>query len=121
MYRQPRIRQFADFLREMVAYVSPNGLPWKIDAPSSLIANMMSRDDTRALHLFNWTGCKHESPLQNVYYIPPIENVEVPREGRIVSVKLFTPDEFSRTVEWGVLEVTLPRVDKYRGVVIEME
>ncbi len=49
MYRQTRIRQFADFLRAVVAYVSPDGLQYQIDAPSTLIANMMSRGDTRVL------------------------------------------------------------------------
>ena len=125
MYRQTRIRQFADFLRDVVAYVSPDGLPYEIDAPSTLIANMMSRGNTRVLHLINWTGCKHESSQQNVYYIPPIENVvvryKVPRGKRVTGVRLFVPADYSQRVEQDVLHVTLPKVDKYQGLIIEME
>jgi len=125
MYRQTRIRQFADFARAVVAYVSADGLPYEIDAPSTLIANMMSRGDTRVLHLINWTGCKHESPQQNVYYIPAIENVtvryKIPHGKRVTGVTLFAPAAFSHHVERDVLHVILPKVDKYQGIVIEME
>ena len=53
MYRQTRIRQFADSLRDVVAYVSADGSPYEIDAPSTLIVNMASRGDARVLHLVN--------------------------------------------------------------------
>ena len=90
-----------------------------------LIANMMSRDNTRVLHLINWTGCKYESPQQNVYYIPPFKNVvvhyRVPRAKRVTSVWLFVPADYSQRVEQDVLHVTLPKVDKHQGVIIEME
>jgi hypothetical protein len=124
MYRQTRIRQFADFLRDVMAYVSPDGLPYEIDAPSALIANMMTRGDKRVLHLINWTGCNHESPQQNVYYIPPIENVviryKIPDGKRVSRVQLFVPAPYSQRVLDGVLHVTLPRVDHYQGVIVEM-
>ena len=125
MYRQTRIRQYANFLRDVIRYVSPCEVPYEVDGPAALIANMMVRDDTRVLHLTNWTGCKHESPQQNVYYIPPIEHVvvryKIPRSKQVTDVRLFVPADFSHRVEQGVLHVTLPRVDKYQGVVIQME
>ena len=125
MYRQTRFRQFADFLRAVIAYTSPDGLPYEVDAPSALITNMMSRGDRRVLHMINWTGCKHESPQQNVYYIPPIENVviryKIPRGKRITGVRLFVRADYSHRVEQDVLYVTLPKVDKYQGVIIEMQ
>ena len=125
MYRQTRIRQFADFLRDVVAYVSPDNLPYEIDAPATLITNMMSRGDTRVLHLINWTGCKYESLQQNAYYIPPIENVvirfRIPRGKRVSGIKLFVPAASSHRIEEDVLHVTLPKIDTYQGVVIEME
>jgi len=124
MYRQTRIRQFAQFLRDVIAFVSPDGLPYEIDAPSTLIANMMSRGDMRVLHLINWTGCKYESPQQNVYYIPPVENViaryRVPRGRRVTGVQLFIPAKYSYHVEQGVLHVSIPEVGKYQGVIIEL-
>jgi len=125
MYRQTRFRQFADFLRDVVAYVSPRGLPYEVDAPAALIANMMSRADTRVLHLINWTGCNYETEQQAVYYIPPVKNVavryKVPQGKRVTGVRLFAPGDYTHRVEGGVLHVTLPEVDKYQGVVIEME
>lgn len=125
MYRQTRIRQFADFLRDVVAYVSADGLPYEIDAPSTLIANMTSRGDARVLHLVNWTGCKYECPQQNVHYVPPIENVvvryRVPPGKRVTGVKMFVPRGFSHRIEDGILYVTLPKVDMYQGVIIELQ
>lgn len=125
MYRQTRIRQFSDLLRDVVAYVSPRNIPYEIDAPATLIANLMSRGNTRVLHLINWTGCNYESEQQEVYYIPPVKDVvvryQVPRGKRVTGVKLFVPAEFSQRVEGNVLSVTLPKVDNYQGVVIEME
>ncbi len=125
MYRQTRIRQFADFLGAVIAYVSPHGLPYELDAPATLIATMMARGDTRVLHLINWTGCKHESPHQNVYYIPPVENVivryKIPRGKRVTRVRLFIPAEYSQRIKQDVLHVTLPTVDRYQGVIIEMK
>jgi len=125
MYRQTRIQAIAELLRDVVEYVSPQELPYEIEAPATLVAHMMARGDTRVLHLINWTGCKYESPQQNVYYIPPIENVvvryRIPRGKRVASVRLFAPAAMSHRVEGGVLHVRLPKVDKYQGLVIEME
>jgi hypothetical protein len=125
MYRQTRFRQFADFLRQVVAHVSPDGLPLEIEAPATLIANLMSRGDKRVLHLVNWTGCNFESEQQNVDYLPSVENVvvrfRIPPGKTVTGVHLFVPAEFSQRVEQQVLRVTLPRVDKYQGVVIEMQ
>jgi hypothetical protein len=125
MYRQTRFRQFAGFLRDVVAHVSPRGLPYEVDAPATLIANMMSRGDTRVLHLINWTGCNYETEQQEAYYVPPVKDVavryKVPHGKRVTGVKLFVPAHHAHRVDGGVLHVTLPTVDKYQGVVIEME
>ena len=77
MYLQTHIREFADFLKDVMEYVSPEAVPYEIDAPSSLIANMTVNGNKKVLHLINWTGCKLEKVLQNVYHIPPIEDVLV--------------------------------------------
>lgn len=125
MYRQTRFRQFADFLRQVVAYVSLEGLPLEIEAPATLIANLMSRGDARVLHLVNWTGCNFESEQQNVDYVPPVENVviryRIPPGKTVTGVRLFVPAEFTQRVKQQVLHVTLPRVDRYQGVAIEMQ
>jgi uncharacterized membrane protein len=124
-YLQSHIRQFGDFIKDVVEYVSPAGLPFEIEAPASLIANMTSKGDTRVLHLVNWTGCKLERMQQNAYYIPPIDNIvikyNIPQGKKIKKVALFVPGEFSHKRNDNTLYITLPKVDKYQAVIIELE
>jgi len=124
MYLQTHIRQFRDVIRDVIEYVSPEPLPYKIDAPSALITNMTEQGDTRVLHLVNWTGCKQERPQQKVYYIPPVGDVTVrfriPPGKSVRNVSLFVPTAFSYTQDKDTLQITLPKVEKYQAVVIEM-
>jgi len=124
MYRQTHLEQLADFLRDVIRWASPDGLPYELDAPSGLIANLTARGDLRVLHLVNWTGCKLEAPMQNAYYLPPVRNVQIryrlpPGKG-VSAVRLFVPVECKHHVEGGVLHLTLPQVDAYQGIVIEL-
>ncbi|MFC2077065.1 beta-galactosidase trimerization domain-containing protein [candidate division KSB1 bacterium] len=126
-YLQTHIRQFADFLKDVIEYVSPDGLPYEIEAPSSLIANMFVGvgGDKRVLHLVNWTGCKLERIQQNVYYIPPIENVRIklaiPKGKTVTAVKPFVPAGLDYRTEGGILYIDLARIDNYQALVVEME
>ncbi len=124
-YLQSHIRQFGDFIKNVVEYVSPAGVPFEIDAPSSLIANMTYKGNTRVLHLVSWAGCKQGSTRQNIYYIPPIDNVvikyNIPRGKKIKKVALFVPGEFSHKRNDNTLYITLPKIDKYQAVIIEIE
>ena len=128
IYIQSHIQQFTDFMKDVIEYVSPDGLPYEIEAPSALFANMTSDGDTKVLHLINWSGNKLER-VENIqlnsYYIPPIENVKIkfniPEGKRIKNVKTFTPGQFSKYTENNTLYITLPKLDKYQGMVIEME
>ena len=125
MYLQTHIKQFSDFIKDVIEYVSPDGQPYEIDAPSSLIANMTSKGDTRVIHLINLTGCNIGKIQQNVYYIPPVENVtikyKIPNGKKIKKIGLFVPAEFSQYSKGNILYITFPRVEKYQGVIIEME
>jgi hypothetical protein len=62
---------------------------------------------------------------QNVYYIPPIENViikfKIPAGKKITKVSSFVPVEFSQKQEKNILYITLPRIDKFQGISIEMK
>jgi len=124
-YLQTHIQQFADFLKNVIESVSPVELPYEINAPSSLIANMTSKGNTKVLHLINWTGCKIERIQQNVYYIPPIENVSIkfniPKGKNIKSINLFVPAPFSQHIEDDALFINFPRIDNYQAIAIEME
>jgi len=124
-YLQTHIQQFADFLKNVIESVSPVKMPYEINAPSSLIANMTSKGNTNVLHLINWTGCKIERIQQNVYYIPPIENVDIkfniPKGKKIKSISLFIPAPFSQHIEDDALFINFPRIDNYQAIAIEME
>ena len=123
-YVQSDIPQFAEFLREVIAYVSPSGLPYEVDALGSVMANMTVRGNIRVLHLVNWTGCKPERPRQNTYYVPPLGQVVVrypiPGGKRLKQVRLFVPTEFTESLKGNLLTVTLPRLEKYQGVILEL-
>lgn len=128
IYLQSNIQQFADFMKDVIEYVSPDCLPYEIEAPSTLFANMTSKGNTKVLHLVNWTGCNLER-LENIqleaYYIPPVENVKIkfniPNGKKINEVKLFIPAEFEQYIDKNSLYITLHKVDKYQGVIIEMD
>jgi len=128
IYLQSNIQQFADFMKDVIEYVSPDCLPYEIEAPSTLFANMTSKGNTKVLHLVNWTGCNLER-VENIqleaYYIPPVENVKIkfniPNGKKINEVKLFIPAEFEQYTDKNSLYITLHKVDKYQGVIIEMD
>ncbi len=101
MYLQTGIREFSDFIRDVIDYVSPEGVPYEIEAPhSTLITNMTVNGNKRVFHLINWTGSQSERMWQNVYYIPPIENVtikyKIPAGKRINKITSFIPIDFSQ-------------------------
>jgi len=130
IYRQTHLRQLADLVRDAIRWASPAGLPYEIDAPPGLIANMTAKGDVRVLHLINWTGYKRETGMQNAYYIPPIENVRVrffvPPGKQVAKVQLFRPAEFDWRVtenakgQGKILQVVLNQVKAYQGIVIEL-
>ncbi|HID75618.1 MAG TPA: hypothetical protein EYP56_06425, partial [Planctomycetaceae bacterium] len=95
MYRQTHLRELADLIADVVRWVSPRGLPYEIDAPTGLMANMTARGGTRVLHLVNWTGSKTERPMQNAYYVPPVRDVHIryrlPHGKSLGAVRLFVP------------------------------
>jgi hypothetical protein len=75
-----------------VAKVAPEPPPYEVQAPASLMTNLTSRDETRVLHLTNWTGNKLERNGANEYYLAPVEKVRirfvVPRGKRVRKVGL---------------------------------
>lgn len=125
MYLQTGIKEFSDFLMDVIDYVSPDGLPYEIEAPhSTLITNMTVNGNKRVFHLINWTGSQSEKMWQNIYHIPAIENVtikfKIPTGKKIKKVTSFIPIDFSQIQMKNVLHISLPRVEKYQGIVIEL-
>jgi uncharacterized membrane protein len=126
MFLQTGIREYSDFIKNIIEYVSPDGLPYGIEAPpSTLITNMTVNGNKRVFHLVTWLGSQSERMWQNVYYIPPIENVKIkfkiPDGKKVKNVSSFVPVNLTRKQEINILEISIPKVDKYQGIVIEME
>jgi uncharacterized membrane protein len=126
MYMQTGIRELADLIRDVVEYVSAEKVSYEIDAPfASLISNMTVNGNMMVLHLVNRTASNQERMWQNIYYIPPIENVKIkvriPVGKEVKKITPFVPVEFSQKREKDLLEITLPRIDKYQAIAIELQ
>jgi hypothetical protein len=126
MYMQTSIREYSDLISNIIEYVSNDNIPYEVEAPfSSLITNMTTNGDTSVLHLINHTGTKSERMWQNEYYIPPIEKVtikyRIPDNKKVKKIALFIPQKFTQKKEKDFLYITLPRIDKYQAVIVEME
>lgn len=126
MYLQTGIKEFSDFISNVIEYVSPDGVPYEIDAPhATLITNMTVNGNKRVFHFVNWPGSQSERMTQNVYNIPPIDDVKIkfkiPKKCKISKISSFVPVDFSQKQEKDVLHITLKRVEKYQGIVIELE
>ena len=126
MYLQTGIKEFADLIRDVIKYVSPGGIAYDIDAPhSTLITNSTVNGNKRVFHLITWNGSQSERMWQNVYHIPPIENVtikfKVQPGMKIKKISPFIPADIAQKREDDVLSIYLSRIEKYQGIIIEME
>ena len=125
IYLQCGVKEYSDFIRNVVEYVSPAQLPYEIEAPhSTLIINMMVNGDKRVFHLVNWPGSQSERMWQNVYHIPPVEDVtikfRIPAGKKISKVSSFVQADITRKIEGAILSMNLSGIENYQGVVIEM-
>jgi hypothetical protein len=120
LYLQTNLPEMADVLRSVIEWTSPEPVPYTIDAPECLIANLTSGGDERVLHLVNWTGNKFERAGVNESYLASIENVRVrlrkPAGRNIGQVTLFVDAPFTRKDVGDSLEITLPRAEAYQGI-----
>ena len=126
LYYQTGIEELADVIKGVIAYVSPDGLPYEVEAPrSALITNLVVGGKAAVLHLVNRTGSRDERILQNLYHLPPVNDVTVtyrlPKGKTLKGVRLFVPAEYSVTTAGNAVHVHLARVDSYQGVAIEVE
>ncbi|HET9434845.1 MAG TPA: hypothetical protein VFO37_13850, partial [Chitinophagaceae bacterium] len=126
MYLQTGIRELSDLIRDVIEYVSPERASYEIEAPiASLITNMTMNGNKMVFHLINRTASNQERMWQNIYYIPPIENVKIkvriPDGKKIKNITPFLPVAVSQKRENNFLEITLSRIEKYQAIVIEMQ
>jgi hypothetical protein len=125
LYLQQNSSAVGDLLRSLVAKAAGAAPPYEVEAPSALIANLASKGDTLVLHLANWTGNKLERPGANEYYLAPVENVRVrlgvPSGKRVRNVSLLVKASFQKQTSGAVVSVTLPRVEAYQGIRVDLE
>ena len=81
--------------------------------------------DKRVFHFVTWTGSQNENMWQNVYYIPTIENVtiqfRIPEGKKIKNISSFVPVKLSNEQDKDILHINIPYIEKYQGIVIELE
>jgi hypothetical protein len=124
LYLQQNNAAAGDFIRSLVSKAASIREPYEIEAPAALIANLTRKGNTMILHLTNWTGNKLERPGANEYYLAPVENVRirirVPEGKSVRSVGVLVPSKIRRRQSGSALEVTLPLVEAYQGIRIEL-
>lgn len=114
-----------ELIVKLVYTVADEPVPYTLDAPASLISNLMKKENHMVLHLTNWTGNKFEKPLRNEYYLAPVENVKllirIPDNKKISSVSTLVKADFKKEVRGQTLKVFLPRVEAYQAVIVKFE
>jgi uncharacterized membrane protein len=120
LYMGSNIKELADYIETIIEYVSPVEAPYAVQGPECLIANMTVKDNTRVLHLTNWTGNKFERNWANEYYLAPVENVKVsisiPEAKTVSSVKILADGKYQERRAGNRLEIILPRIEAYQAV-----
>lgn len=125
LFLQQNSSAVGEMVRGLVAKAASAPLPYEVEAPAALIANLTAKDNVWVLHLTNWTGNKMERAGANEYYLAPVENVRIrlaiPAGKRVRSVALLVKAPYQQQQKGSVLEVTIPRVEAYQGVRVEMQ
>lgn len=115
----------ADLITEFVKLAAPSPLPYVLDAPAGLLANLTRKEDQLILHMTNWTGNKFEKTWWNEYYLSPVENVKaqirIPAGKKVNKVYTMAKDNLKSRTKGQILEVVIHRVEAYQGIVVEME
>jgi len=76
------------------------------------------------LHLVNWTGNKFEKKQVMEDYIAPVENVKIELNfspGNIASVKTLYGSKFTVRKKSKSIEVVLPKVGVYEGILVTLK
>lgn len=113
-------------LKELIAHfidiVSSAPFPFAMEAPSGLMANLARSGNNYVLHLTNWTGNKFEKNHVMEDYIAEAKQVSVkftiPGNKSIESVRSLTGSAFTTNTVNNTLEILIPCVGAYEGIVI---
>jgi hypothetical protein len=113
-----------ELIAEFIAMVSPVPPPYTLDGPSGLIANLTVSGNSHMIQLTNWTGNKYEKNHMMEDYIAEAHQVSIafsiPDNRKVKSVKSITGSAFTMNTLNNILEVHLPAVAAYEGIVIDL-
>ena len=113
-----------DLIADLISIVAPSLPTYKVKAPSALITNMAVSGNQYLLHLTNWTGNKFEKKQVMEDYIAPVENVQVELNlppGKIASVKPLNGSIFILRKKAKSVEIVLPKVGVYEGILVTLK
>jgi hypothetical protein len=123
LFRSNGNPQLKNLIGDFISLVAPTAPSYSMKAPSALIANMTTDNNNYLLHLTNWTGNKFEKTHLMEDYISPVENIRVklsiPSTRKIVSIKSITGSKYTVNKTGNSVEVLLPRIEAYEGILIE--
>jgi uncharacterized membrane protein len=113
-----------ELLANLVAAVALSSSTYTIKAPSALVTNMAGNGKHYLLHLTNWTGNKFEKTHVMEDYIAPVENVRIELNiapQKIASVKTLNGSAFTMKKKANSVELLLPKVGVYEGILINLQ
>ncbi len=126
LYAGSGIQAAAELVESLVRAVSPEALPFEVEAPSGLIANLTCRGaNNSVLHLINWTGNKREAVQINEDWLAPLDGIKVrfnlPPDRKIKTLSLLNGGSCERSDSAGTVILKLSRIEDYQGMHIITE
>ena len=113
-----------ELIADLISIVAPASPTYTVKAPSALVANMAYSGNQYLLHLTNWTGNKFEKKQVMEDYIAPVENIQIELNfppANIASVRTLNGSPFRLRKKPKSVEVILPKVGVYEGVLVTMK
>ena len=113
-----------ELIADLISIAASSSPSYTIKAPSALIANMTFSGNQYLLHVTNWTGNKFERKQMMEDYIAPVENVQIELNfppGKIASVKTLNGSAFTLRKKSKSVEVILPKIGVYEGVLFTLK
>lgn len=114
-----------ELVGKFIETITTDAIPYKLDAPASLIANLTNKKNCMVLQMTNWTGNKFEHPLVNEYYLAPVENVRlqilVPENKKVKKIYTLVDGEYTEKMIGKTLEMFFTQINSYQAVVVEFE
>ena len=114
-----------ELILKFVRAVTGNPVPYKLEAPASLLGNLTISENRMIFHMTNWTGNKFEHPWRNEYYLAPVEDVDVilhiPKGKSIKNITTLVEANFTKEIEGQKLKLSFPEIGAYQAVVIDLK